>query len=164
MVEMAPNMYRMGQPTPEGWVYIKTQVDPKRPVLVVKLNDAKEGDDSTVLQYMNWYLDQAPLPPEDDQIWTIFVKPDPKEVTAIVKMIVQAYQGGWTVIWHCSHGRDRTGLIAALVGMKLFGWTKDQAWSNMLAHGFRWELPDLLAYWIEDVQARPLPKRFSKLN
>ncbi len=164
MVQMAPNMYRMGQPTPEGWAYVKTQVDPSRPVLVVKLNDDVEGDDSAVLQFKDWYLNKEPLPPEDDKVWTIFVKPDPKEVTSIVKMIIQAYQAGWTVIWHCSHGRDRTGLIAALVGMKLFGWTKDQAWADMLKHGFRWELPDLLAYWIEDAAPRPVPKRTSTLN
>jgi hypothetical protein len=46
---------------------------------------------------------------------------------------------------------NRTSLISALVGMKLFGWSKDYAWQDMLKHGFRWELPDLDAYWLEDV-------------
>lgn len=56
------------------------------------------------------------------------------------------------MIWHCSHGRDRTSLASALVQMRLFGMSKRAAWDDMIAHGFRWELPDLDLYWLEDVK------------
>jgi hypothetical protein len=42
-------------------------------------------------------------------------------------------------------------LVSALVGMRLLGWSKDAAWKNMIDHGFRWELPDLDAFWMTDV-------------
>lgn len=158
--QYAPDMWRMGQPTDQdGWNYVRAQVEkPGKPVLVVKLDDDVEGDDSPALQFPGWSLAKEAMPPEDDKIWTVFVKPNPDQVTAVVKMIIAAHEAGWVVIHHCVHGRDRTSLIAALVQKKMFNWTKDQAWDDMIAHGFRWELPDLDAFWIENVQARPLPK------
>ena len=94
------------------------------------------------------------MPPEDDKVWTVLVKPNPQEVQLAVQTIVDAHAAGKVVAWHCVHGRDRTGLISALVGMRLFAWSKDYAWKDMLSHGFRWELPDLDAYWVENVTSK----------
>ena len=164
--EYAPDMWRMGQPPNSvSWSYVEAAISkPGRPVLVVKLNDDQEGSDSPMLDYSDWYLEKAAMPPEDDKVWTVFVKPDPVEVVSIVNMIVTAHQAGWVVIHHCTAGRDRTSLIAALVQKKMFNWTKQQVIDDMLKHGFRWELPDLDAYLIENVKIRTLPKRISKLN
>ena len=153
-------MWRMGQPADEGaWDYVRFQMEKSgKPILIVKLNDDNEGKDEPMLGFAGWTLSKNAIPPEDDKPWTVFVKPDPNEVTAIVKLIVWAHQSGWVVAHHCTHGRDRTSLITALVGMKLFGWTKKQAWDDMIAHGFRWELPDLDAFWLENVEAKKLPK------
>lgn len=151
LTQIAPRLWRMGQPEDAvAWAYVAGTITNGRPVTVVKLNDDAEGSDAPAVG-LGMTLIKAFLPPEDDKPWTVFVKPDPKEVRLIVQTIVDAYNRGDTVIWHCSHGRDRTGLIAALVCMKLFGWSKAFAWKNMLAHGFRWELPDLDAYWLENV-------------
>jgi protein-tyrosine phosphatase len=152
LVEFAPRMWRMGQPPNEAaWQELSCLIaKPGEPVLIVKLNDEKEGDDSPA-EKLGWTVERIPLPPEDDKPWTIFVKPDPKDVNRIVQLILDAHAKGLTVAWHCSHGRDRTGMISGLLGKKLLGWSKDQAWKDMLKHGFRWELPDLDAYWIDDV-------------
>ena len=93
----------------------------------MKLNDDTEGPDTPP---EGWVLRKRPIPPEDDKPWSVVEKPDPKAVWAIVDEIVAAYTVGGVVIWHCSHGRDRTGLIAALVGMRLLGWSKTAAWQK----------------------------------
>ena len=166
LLQYAPGMWRMGQPEDAAaWDYVAATIGkPNTPVLVVKLDDDVEGDDSPVLNFKDWHLAKDPLPPEDDKPWTVFVKPDPKDVTAIVKMIVAAHTAGWIVVHHCVHGRDRTSLIAAIVQMQLFDWSKQKAWDDMIAHGFRWELPDLDAYWLEDVPSRLFPAARKSMN
>jgi hypothetical protein len=163
VVPGSPRLWRMGQPADAtAWGYVaKTLLGPPSAVrlgnaaqpriIVFKLNDDAEGSDDLVTTF-GWQLVKVPLPPEDDKVWTVLVKPDPKEVWRIVHLVADAYAQGYVVVWHCTAGRDRTSLVAALVGMKLFGWTKDVAWQDMLAHGFRWELPDLDAFWVENVQ------------
>jgi len=151
LTQVAPRLWRMGQPADAvAWAYVAGTLANGRPITVVKLNDDAEGSDAPATG-LGMTLIKRPLPPEDNKPWTVFDKPDPREVRGIVQVIIDAYNRGDTVIWHCTAGRDRTGLITALVGMKLFGWSKDDAWKNMLAHGFRWELPDLDAYWLENV-------------
>lgn len=149
---VAPKLWRMGQPVGEGaWRYLH-QVFGTGPVTIVKLDDEKEGSDDLATSMFAWSVVRFAIPPEDDRPWTALEKPDPATINLIVDTILMAHAGGQTVAWHCVHGRDRTGLITALVGMKLLGWTKAEAWQNMLDHGFRWELPDLDAYWLEDVK------------
>jgi hypothetical protein len=162
--QYAPDMWRMGQPADAtAWSYVDSVIGkPGKPVLVVKLNDDGEGDDSPMLGFQDWHLDKEAMPPEDNKPWTIFVKPDPKQVSLVVNTVIAAHQAGWVVVHHCTAGRDRTSLIAALVQQKMFGWTKQQVLDDMLKHGYRWELPDLDAYLIENVRAKPLP--ISKLN
>jgi hypothetical protein len=120
----------------------------------VKLDDEKEGSDDLAMQLFGWMVVRLPIPPEDDKPWTALEKPNPATVETIVSTILEAQEAGRVVAWHCVHGRDRTGLITALVGMRLLGWSKAQAWQDMLDHGFRWELPDLDAYWLEDVPSK----------
>lgn len=152
LVEIAPGMWRMGQPpTPAAWRELAARIAPSGPVVIVKLNDEHEGDDSPAEAFGGWQVVRIPIPPEDDKPWTIFEKPRREDVQRAVAAILDAHAKGRVVAFHCSHGRDRTGLTSALVGHKLFGWSKSQAWSDMLAYGFRWELPDLDAYWLEDV-------------
>jgi protein-tyrosine phosphatase len=153
LFEYSPKMWRMGQPPTEAaWKELAGRIAPNgEKVVVVKLDDETEGNDDYAETGLGWTVVRVPMPPEDDKIWTVFVKPNPQDVHHAVQAILDAHAKGLVVVHHCVHGRDRTGLITALVGMKLFGWTKDYAWDNMLQHGFRWELPDLDAYWIEDV-------------
>jgi hypothetical protein len=155
LVQVAPGMWRMGQPPDaDAWRELALHIAPNgQQVLIIKMNDEKEGDDSPAVRVLGWTVERKPLPPEDDKPWTVLVKPNEAEVKDIVQLIMAAHHTGLVVAWHCSHGRDRTGLVSALVGRKLFGWTKDQAWDDMLKHGFRWELPDLDAFWLEDVPA-----------
>lgn len=153
LVQFAPKMWRMGQPPDEAaWKELAATIAPNgEQVIVYKLNDDKEGDDSPAEKIPGWSVVKATMPPEDDKPWSVFLKPDPQEVRHVIAAIETAHAKGFIIVIHCTHGRDRTSLVTSLVERDLFHWTKDQAWDDMIKHGFRWELPDLTAYWVEDV-------------
>jgi hypothetical protein len=149
------NLWRMGQPADDNaWRYLASVIAPSgsRHVTVVKLNDAVEGNDSFARDVFGWNVVEIPLPPEDDKPWTVLDVPRTSDVMLVLATIAEAELRGDVVVWHCSHGRDRTSLIAALLGMKTLGWSKSKAWNDMLVHGFRWELPDLDIYWSTKVR------------
>jgi hypothetical protein len=149
LVQFAPGMWRMGQPPDEAaWKALALAIGAPSRVIVVKLNDAAEGSDAPA-GALGWTVLPYPLYPEDDKPWTVLEAPSKGDVDRAVEAIIEAHAVGYTVIWHCSHGRDRTGLISELVGRRMFGWTKGQGWDDMISHGYRWELPDLDAYWAE---------------
>ncbi len=141
-------LWRGGQPVGIGdWEELRDKLG-DGPVTVVKLNDETEGTDAPGAQ-MGWELVKWPLAPFDDKPWTVFEIPSRIVVNQALESILAAYGAGRTVFWHCSHGKDRTGLVSALVGRALFGWNREQMWANMIEHGFRWELPGLDAYMLE---------------
>lgn len=138
-------LWRMGQPTDgAAWSYVAQTVAPdNRRVTVVKLNDEADGSDEPAMLRNAWNVVKIPIPPKDDQPLTVFVQPSVYDVKRILDTIADAYTRGDTVIWHCTAGRDRTSIISGLLGMRLFGWSKERAWDDMVSHGYRWELPDL---------------------
>jgi hypothetical protein len=149
----APGLWRMGQPPSiAAWEELRGVIAPNgERVVVVKLNDVAEGSDAHAVA-MGWILDYVPLYPEDDKPWTVLLEPDSRAVRIAVDDVLAWRKAGYVVVWHCSHGEDRTGLVSGLVGMRLLGWTKEEAWRDMLEHGFHWELPGLDAYWSEKVK------------
>jgi hypothetical protein len=148
----APGMYRTGiPPTPAAWAELKSLIEePGRKVTKVVLHDAAEGDESPAYAF-GWNVVLVPLPPEDDKPLTIFVKPDKHDVNRAVDAILEAHARGDVVVWGCVHDRDRGGTISGLVGMRLFGWSKQKAWQYAIDTGLRWELPDLDMYWADDL-------------
>ncbi len=52
----------------------------------------------------------------------------------------------------CLHGRDRTGLTVGCWRVWVCGWSKEQAWKEMIANGFRPELIGLTEFWITEVK------------
>lgn len=140
LTQIAPRLWRMGQPEDIGsWADLFNRIgaDP-RDVVVVKLNADAEGDDDKPSQLLDFGLVKRPMPPYDTQPWTALVRPDPAYVHETVDVIERAYKSGKTVIIHCTAGRERTGLVTALSGIQLFGWTKEYAELDMIHHGFRW--------------------------
>lgn len=147
-----PGMYRTGLPPSEAaWEELRRRVERvDRPVVRVVLHDDAEGDESPAVAF-GWSVLRFPMPPEDDRPLSIFVRPTQTVVDAAVEAIVAARARRDTVVWGCVHGRDRTGLVSALVGRRLIGWTKKRAWDYAVQTGLRWELPDIDAYWAEEV-------------
>ncbi len=152
----APRVWGMGQPTDNaGWDYVRGVVAPNgQQVLVVKLDDAAEGDDSYVSTIPGWTDLDAHMPPEDDKPWTVLEAPPRATVVSTLQAAVNAYNAGCVVVFHCKHGRDRTRFMIALFMREIAGWTKQQGWNYMLSHGFRWELPDLDFYYLTESEKR----------
>lgn len=65
-----------------------------------------------------------------------------------VMRVVQQAEGRGPVLMHCKHGRDRTGLMAAMYRILLQGWSRDQALEEMRAGGFGdpMDMEDAIAY------------------
>jgi protein tyrosine/serine phosphatase len=151
-------MWRMGQPPSDAaWRELAARIDPtnSKNVVVVKLDDETEGSDDYAEKILGWEVVRIPIPPEDDKPWSVFVLPAVADVHRAEQIIIVAHAAGKIVVHHCVHGRDRTSFLRARIGMVMSGWSKAYAWQDMIAHGFRWELPDLDAYWLEDVPSTP---------
>ena len=146
----APSMWRTGlPPNAAAWQQLREMVEESgKHVTKVVLHDVVEGDESPAVAF-GWNVVSIPLPPEDDKPLTVFVRPAKMDVDRAVQAILDARARGDVVVWGCVHDRDRGGLVSALVGRRMFGWSKDAAWKYALDTGLRWELPDLDAYWIE---------------
>jgi len=50
------------------------------------------------------------------------------------------------VFFHCAHGKDRTGTMAALYRIEVDGWSNDEAIEEMLAFGYNTMYRDLIDY------------------
>ena len=65
LVEFAPHLWRMGEPpSTQAWGDVAREVDPlgTGKVLVVKLNDEKEGSDNFPESAFGWRILRVPLP------------------------------------------------------------------------------------------------------
>jgi uncharacterized membrane protein YkoI len=71
--------------------------------------------------------------------------PDDQAVGEILSIIQSAKE---PVYVHCSAGKHRVGMIAALYRIRVQGWPKEQAWAEQQSFGFGMpeEHPELYAY------------------
>lgn len=72
---------------------------------------------------------------------------DDADVLKVLRILQSAEQKG-PVLMHCKHGRDRTGLFAAMYRTVIQGWSKDDALKEMTLAGFGAEddMTDAIAY------------------
>lgn len=125
--QVGPSVWRGGQPTDEGWAYLKSLGLTN----VVKLNEQTEGRDDPAF---SGYYDPISI---EEQILGV----PPYKIDSAVSHIGDCFYV------HCSHGQDRTGLICAVYRVKHDGWTKAKAEKEMLANGFHKELHGLWDWW-----------------
>lgn len=128
-------VYRGGQPSRDGWKYLKS-VGVKT---VIKLNFPDEGLDD----HPDFTVIDCAMPPKD--IWQAVGKPDPVMVSSALHALTD--QNNWPVFIHCLHGQDRTGLMVGMFRVKFDGWTKDEAYAEMMQFGFHPELVGLTEIW-----------------
>jgi len=125
-------IFRGAQPRDDDW----QQLVDLGITHVVKLNTAKEGSDEAAVQ-AGLIVDAYPI-----NIWQQILLEPPESV---VKAAVAALKPGTFV--HCTHGQDRTGLIVGCF-RRLNGWSKSDAYAEMIDHGFHPELIGLDLYWV----------------
>jgi hypothetical protein len=147
--EVRPGLWRGGQPTTDSdWQQLRA-LGVKT---VVKLNYDSEGVDDGAVRAGMMVIHRGIQPAGDKNVWDALTntlqKPDRAVVTAALDDIGKA--GG--VFVHCTHGRDRTGLVVALERRKFEGWSSQLAWDEMIERGFRPALLGLVAFWIEEVE------------
>jgi protein tyrosine/serine phosphatase len=137
---VSPGIYRGGQPSDEGWRYLRSLGVTN----VIKLNTDAEATDEparqlgmTVIDFPINLRQQLGLEPLDLNYAWVF-----DELRADVNRNVN--QG---LFIHCEHGQDRTGWFVAQYRMFMQGWSKASAEKEMLAHGFHKVLRGLWSYW-----------------
>ncbi|MDN0082742.1 tyrosine-protein phosphatase [Crenobacter sp. SG2305] len=141
-------VYRGGQPTSEGWAYLKS-LGVKT---VVKLDLPAEGTDEEAARLGMTVVD-ASGPPSD--LKNFYEAPDPARIRLAVQTLED--ESRWPIYVHCLHGQDRTGLIVGLFRVRHDHYTKPQAFAEMRENNFHWALfPGLVDVW-EDFDGKTLP-------
>ena len=129
--QVAPGIYRGGQPTADGWYFLKSLGVTN----VVKLNTDSEGSDPAKA----FNVQSFPIPFSQQLIF----EPTESNIDAAVNAITEH-----TFI-HCTHGQDRTGLVVGEYRVRKCGWTKAQARAEMAEYGFHPILFGLERFWSE---------------
>jgi hypothetical protein len=134
LAQVESGIWRGGQPTAEGWSYLKSVGITKS----VKLNVGKDAlAESNGISVVYLPIDWA-----EQTIW--------KPQRSTVELAVHSISNGTFV--HCLHGQDRTGLIIGVYRVEIEKWKKEVAEREMLTNGFHKELLGLWRYWEEDVK------------
>jgi protein tyrosine/serine phosphatase len=140
-----PGVWRGGQPNAEGWAWLKSQgvfVD-------VKLNTPNEASDADALTNGMFLQTEGAINFEQQTLG----KPNKESIEAAMYLIALSKYNHQGVYVHCEHGQDRTGLIIGAYRVEAEGWSKSEAYKEMLAHGFHPILRGLVRSWDEDVKA-----------
>jgi len=143
-------IYRGGQPTEAGWSYLHTL----GVTTVVKLNDAQaeslgQGMDDPASRLGMRVVD-ASIPPRDFGLSLKSMQqvveglPEDQVGRAIATL---AGVGNGSVYVHCTHGRDRTGLIVGLFRVFQQHWKAEDAYREMKQEGFRPINANLFVFW-----------------
>jgi protein tyrosine/serine phosphatase len=141
-------IYRGGQPTSkDSWAYLKS-LGIKT---VIKLDLAAEGSDEEA-GTLDMAVVDASGPPSNASDFLKAPKPE-KIKLALDKLKNKSLR---PVYVHCLHGEDRTGLIVGLYRVLNNGYTKEQAFKEMLDNGFHTSLHGLNEVW-EKFDGKTLP-------
>ncbi|MBI3549255.1 MAG: tyrosine-protein phosphatase [Elusimicrobia bacterium] len=140
LVEVAPGVYRGGQPTTAGWAFLKS----RGVRTVVKLNFASEGSDGEA-QRLGMRVIDASGPPSE--VRDVLERPNPERVRLAVDSLRDETLR--PVFVHCLHGQDRTGLIVGLYRVLHDGFTKKAAYREMRKLGYHRSLRGLREFWEE---------------
>lgn len=117
---IAPNVYRSAQPDAHG---MRLAAEHLGVTLVLKLNTREEGQTLPLTRVVVW---EWPLG---------LTAPDDAATVAQMRHLAHAVADGQVVLVHCTHGRDRTGFIAAAYQITQLGWTMAQVEVDRHAHG-----------------------------
>lgn len=121
LAPVGEKLLRGAQPTEEGFRQLKALG--VKTVINLRPEDNREAEALEKLGMKALYL---PLPPLD--------APSHGETLSFLKVALDPANG--KVFFHCYHGVDRTGTMAAALRIARDGWTAEQAIAELRSHGF----------------------------
>lgn len=129
----ASAVYRSGQPTEDDWGYLE-QLGIKT---VIKLNQfsGKVSSEDEVKAARAHHIAIIPvyMPPEDlPHNLDLSAHPDKKVLEQALSALANSNR---PVLVHCSHGKDRTGLVIAAYRIRYNNWCKKDAIKEMEYYG-----------------------------
>jgi len=128
-------VYRSGQPKGDAeWAYLE-RIGTKT---VVKLNelskDADESEELSLAKKHNINVIPIYVSPEDfPHNWNPWAHPDEKALAQAVETLEN--NNDLPILVHCSHGKDRTGLVVAVYSVRNKKYCKDAAFNEMKHYG-----------------------------
>jgi len=134
-IVIADGVYRSGQPKGEAdWNYLKNIGI----TTVVKLNkfssDADEAEEFLMAKERNIKVIPIYMPPDDfPHNLNPWASPDLKDLLQATEVLEN--RGNGKVLVHCSHGKDRTGLVVAVYSVRNKNFCKDAAYEQMKHYG-----------------------------
>lgn len=134
-VVVPDRVYRSGQPKGEAdWNYLQSIGI----TTVVKLNrysaDSNEAEELRMAEARHIKVIPAYMPPDDfPHTWSPWAGPELKDVMKAVEAMEDKNNG--KVLVHCSHGKDRTGLVVAIFSVRNKNYCKDAALAQMKYYG-----------------------------
>ncbi|MDF3863330.1 tyrosine-protein phosphatase [Pseudomonas denitrificans (nom. rej.)] len=131
LYQMSPTLYRSALPSGQNLPVLE-QLKVKTVVSFIK------DDDREWIGQQN--IEAVSFPTHADRV-------DDADVLKVLRILQQAEQNG-PVLMHCKHGRDRTGLFAAMYRTVIQGWNKEDALKEMVEGGYGTEddMTDAIAY------------------
>lgn len=142
LVAVAPCVWRGGQPTAEGWAFLK-RLGVKN---VVKLNEDAEGSDAMARELGMRVLPFPISLPE--QLGLKRVTLDTNLLGLVFDQLNEDAKVSMAGVFiHCEHGEDRTGVAVGYWRLRENHFSKAAAEKEMLEHGFHQELRGLWEYW-----------------
>jgi hypothetical protein len=137
--KVSPGVWRGGQPSREGWDYLKAFGVSR----VIKLNTEREGSDNYAEQ-IGMTVYRAPI-----NFWQQI------GLESLQPGFVFNRYGGISmtnIFIHCQHGEDRTGLVVGMYRIQCNGWSKEKAQEEMMQHNFHPILHGLWEFWEDKVK------------
>ncbi|MHC8346637.1 phosphatase domain-containing protein [Pseudomonas sp. RT6P73] len=119
LYQMTPTLYRSALPNTENLPLLQ-QLQVKTVVSFIKVNDASWLGDALVKR--------VSIPLHADRV-------DDADVLRVLRTLQEAETNG-PVLMHCKHGRNRTGLMAAMYRTVVQGWSKEEALKEMQQGGY----------------------------
>lgn len=128
--QMDADVYRSEQPTRRGFEEIRDRGIKS----IVNLRDSHS--DAKLVEGLGLGLAEIPM-----SAWSF-------SADDVVKALRAIRAAPKPVLFHCQHGSDRTGLIAAMYRIVFQGWPKDEALAELKGggFGFHWYYMNIPAY------------------
>ena len=136
-VEVLPGLWWSG--LPDDWTRLRGQVD-----AVIDLSDPGPGPSSDDLGELTYV--KAPL--EDGE-----TLPEPVLLDHLTGLVVDLVRQGRRVLVHCTFGKNRSGLVMALVVREVLGCDGATALARVRAVRERAVNNDAFSEWLSDLPA-----------